>query len=238
MGFSYIMREKDGAAIYGIFHMIVGACSQQKNRNGWLTVNGESAGTPWGVDDLAVKFRRPDAEIARALEILTSEKVGWIIIHKPLLKNDLQIDNIRLTADSPPTHLEGKGREGKGIILVEVEVLEYLNSKTKREFRPTEQNLSFIKSRLGESGVTTDGVKKMIDRQCLRWLGTDQQEYLRPQTLFNKTKFDSYYAAKDLPVKNEINSKPNPRNAGVVGDLAENARRTAEFVSRQQPKPA
>ncbi len=34
------------------------------------------------------------------------------------------------------------------------------------------------------------------------------------------------------------NSKPNPRNAGVVGDLAENARRTAEFVARQQPKPA
>ena len=29
------------------------------------------------------------------------------------------------------------------------------------------------------------------------------------------------------------NSKPNPRNAGVVGDLAENARQTAAFVLRQ-----
>lgn len=32
----------------------------------------------------------------------------------------------------------------------------------------------------------------------------------------------------------EKNIKPNPRNVGVVGDLAENARKTDEFVKRQQ----
>ena len=41
MGFCYIMSESDGAAIYGIWHCIVGACSQQKDREGWLTSNGK-----------------------------------------------------------------------------------------------------------------------------------------------------------------------------------------------------
>ena len=50
-----------------------------------------------------------------------------------------------------------------------------------------------------------EGVKKMIVRQCKRWKGTEMAEYLRPETLFNKTKFDGYYAARDLPV--EISSE-------------------------------
>jgi hypothetical protein len=97
------MAEPDGAAIYGIWHCIVGACSQQKKRNGWLTSDGESAGSPWGVSDLALKFRRPEKEVERALQVLCSEKVGWIIAH----------GNSVVTADSPPTHLEEKGREEK-----------------------------------------------------------------------------------------------------------------------------
>lgn len=32
----------------------------------------------------------------------------------------------------------------------------------------------------------------------------------------------------------QVNSKPNPRNAGVVGNLAEISRQTAEFVARKQ----
>jgi hypothetical protein len=62
------------------------------------------AGSPWGVGDLALKFRRPEKEVERALQVLCSEKVGWIIIH----------GNSQVTADSPPTHLEEKeGKEGR-----------------------------------------------------------------------------------------------------------------------------
>lgn len=107
MGFCRIMAEPDGAAIYGIWHCIVGACSQQRSRNGWLTSDGDMAGSAWGVGDLALKFRRPEKEVERALQVLCSEKVGWIILH----------GNSQLTADSPPAHLEEKegkeGREGK-----------------------------------------------------------------------------------------------------------------------------
>lgn len=79
-------------------------------------------------------------------------------------------------------------------------VLLHVNQKTGRNFRETDTNLGFISARLSEVGVTLQGVIQMIDRQCSRWMGGEYEEYLRPETLFNKTKFDNYYAAKDVPV--------------------------------------
>lgn len=54
------------------------------------------------------------------------------------------------------------------------------------------------------------------------------QHYLKSEMTFNKnrTEREKTYG------KN--NPRPNPRNAHVVGDLAENARRTAEVVKRRQ----
>lgn len=91
-------------------------------------------------------------------------------------------------------------------------VLHYLNEATGRHFRETSENLGFISQRLREPGVELEGVKKMIDRQCALWK-TDAKmaEFLRPQTLFNKTKFDSYYAANHKPAdpQSELPYDPN-----------------------------
>jgi hypothetical protein len=106
MGFCRIMAEPDGAAIYGVWHCIVGACSQQRKRNGWLTPDGDKAVSGWGVEDLALKFRRPENEIARALEVLCSEKVGWIIDHENTTSHR------QVTAKSPLGHVEGR-KEGR-----------------------------------------------------------------------------------------------------------------------------
>ena len=114
--------------------------------------------------------------------------------------------------------------------------LHHLNEKSGKHFRECESSLAPINARMKESGVDIEGVKKMIDRQCIRWLGTPQEEYLRPQTLFGKEKFDSYYAAKDLPINNENHSKPNPRNAGIAFDVAETGRKTAEFIKKRDGK--
>lgn len=118
---------------------------------------------------------------------------------------------------TPSTHKKKKGKEedqdqdqdqdregvkGEGDIYHPQSrtVLHYLNEKSGRHFRETDTNLGFISARLSEKGVSLHGVLQMIDRQCVRWLGSEQEEYLRPETLFNKTKFDNYYAAKDAPV--------------------------------------
>lgn len=80
-------------------------------------------------------------------------------------------------------------------------VLLLLNEITGRGFRETESNLLQIAARLEEKGVTLEGVMQMVRRQCKKW-GTDPEmvEYLRPSTLFRRSKFDSYYASREMPV--------------------------------------
>lgn len=120
--------------------------------------------------------------------------------------------------------------------------LHYLNEKSGRSFRESESSLSVIQARLSEQGVDITGVQMMIDRQCRRWKGTKQEEYLRPETLFGKQKFDGYYAAKDLPI-HENDTRTNGQrvdrsigtaNEGIASQYA-NLGRLAKAPSPQRP---
>ena len=91
-------------------------------------------------------------------------------------------------------------------------LLNFLNEKSGRHFRETDTNLNFIIQRLKEPDVDVEGCKLMIFRQVARWKGTPQEEYLRPETLFGKTKFDSYYAARNMPVPHENNGTTHQGN--------------------------
>lgn len=92
-GFTRIMVQNDGAAIFGIWVLIVQACSAQPTpRGGWLTDNGTASGLPWTLEDLAERWRRPLEEVTRALDVLCSPKVGWIKVME---------DDGRLVGDSP-----------------------------------------------------------------------------------------------------------------------------------------
>lgn len=95
-------------------------------------------------------------------------------------------------------------------------VLHFLNNESGRSFRETDTNLTFVRGRLMEDGVTIEGVKMMISRQCKLWKSDPKMcEYLRPETLFNKTKFDAYYAARELPINSQT-TVSNTRNTGVI----------------------
>lgn len=91
-------------------------------------------------------------------------------------------------------------------------VLHFLNEKAGKRYRELDCNLKLISQRLSEPGVDLVGVKVMINRQCSLWLGTDMEMYLRPETLFNKTKFESYFACREMPVGN---SKPSQSQACI-----------------------
>lgn len=213
MGFTYIMSLPQGSSVYGIFQMIVGACSQQNRpRNGWLTDTGRPSGRPWTVDDIALRFRRTAEEVRFAMESLCSHRVGWIIELDQAEAEDVAYNSpcetFQLTADSPPTHLEEKGiegnrREGKGREREDVvahRLLTVLNDLTGKKFRPVESSLRPIIERLSEPDVTEEGCVQMIKRQVANWNhNPEMREYLRPETLFRKSKFNSYYAAKDQP---------------------------------------
>jgi uncharacterized phage protein (TIGR02220 family) len=99
--------------------------------------------------------------------------------------------------------------------------LAFLNEVSGKHFRETDANLRFIESRLSEPEVTLDGVKQMVRRQVKLWNGTDMEKYIRPETIFNATKFQSYYADRGNTIY--ANSQPNHqqrpnRNIGTANE--------------------
>lgn len=71
------------------------------------------------------------------------------------------------------------------------EVIAFLNQKSGRNFRPTPANCEFIESRLKE-GYTVEECRQVVAMKVREWRGTEQDKYLRPATLFNRTKFNQY----------------------------------------------
>lgn len=71
------------------------------------------------------------------------------------------------------------------------EVFDYLNLKTGKRYRPTSAQNKHVLARLNE-GYSVEDCKKVIDIKVKEWIGTDMEKYLRPETLFNATKFDAY----------------------------------------------
>ena len=90
------------------------------------------------------------------------------------------------------TPLSGKPDASEVLKSQAIEILEYLNANTQRNYRPVESNLKFIAARL-KSGVTDLQCREVIFNKCEQW-GKDpvMSEYLRPATLFNSTKFEQY----------------------------------------------
>lgn len=72
----------------------------------------------------------------------------------------------------------------------EIEILNYLNEKAGTRYRAVESNLRLIRGRLKD--YTVDELKKVVDNKVRDWKGTNMQQYLRPETLFRATKFESY----------------------------------------------
>ena len=76
-------------------------------------------------------------------------------------------------------------------LLICKEVISYLNLKAKKNFKvDTASHHKFIKARLKE-GYTLEDFKKVVDIMSTKWIGTEYEQYLQPQTLFGN-KMDNY----------------------------------------------
>jgi uncharacterized phage protein (TIGR02220 family) len=88
------------------------------------------------------------------------------------------------------------GDESKGIKRLSgtpdaITILDYLNEKTGRGYKPVKANVALIAARLSESSV--EECRSVIDAKVTAWQHDDKmREYLRPATLFNATKFANY----------------------------------------------
>lgn len=74
-------------------------------------------------------------------------------------------------------------------------VIDYLNVKSGKSFRHTETNRKLVGARLSE-GFTQADCERVIDTKCEAWKGTEMDRYLRPETLFRVSKFESYLNEK------------------------------------------
>lgn len=87
-------------------------------------------------------------------------------------------------------------------------ILDFLNSKTGKNYRAFEglngkrkptANLELVLARLRD-GKTEDDLRGVIARKAREWKGDAQMEkYLRPATLFNRTKCEQYVGEQEGP---------------------------------------
>lgn len=72
------------------------------------------------------------------------------------------------------------------------EIIDYLNLKAKTSYKANSATtMQLISGRIHE-GFSKEDFFKVIDNKVEHWWGTEQQQYLRPITLFSKSKFESY----------------------------------------------
>ena len=85
-----------------------------------------------------------------------------------------------------------------------VAIVDYLNEKAGTHYRAgVAKTHSLIKARANE-GFTEADFRTVIDKKCADWIGTEYEQYLRPQTLFGP-KFESYL--NGVTYNNRIDSR-------------------------------
>lgn len=105
----------------------------------------------------------------------------------PLIPDSLIPDSLKKTMSGKPDVSPLNGFKTQA-----VQVLDFLNFKTGRRYQPVDANIRMIAARLKE-GATLGECKQVIAKKCREWSGDEKMdEYLRPATLFNATKFAQY----------------------------------------------
>ena len=72
------------------------------------------------------------------------------------------------------------------------EVIAFLNEKAGRNFDGNGANAQHVIARL-KDGETVEDMRAVVAKKCREWKGDPKMDaYLRPETLFNRTKYASY----------------------------------------------
>jgi uncharacterized phage protein (TIGR02220 family) len=106
-------------------------------------------------------------------------------------------------------------------------VIAYLNERTGKKFNPeSKTTIHLINARL-EEGRTLADFKRVIDIKVGKWKDDPKMDdYLRPETLFNRTKMEAYLNEK--PSGELVGVKPNEPEWLKKGWAAHEKRKRAE----------
>jgi uncharacterized phage protein (TIGR02220 family) len=123
-------------------------------------------------------------------------------------------DPVGLTPDlmpgNPVEHVNGKTPATRALAEDARSILSFLNDKAGKRFPDSDSNVGIIVARLRE-GFTPKQVRQVVAMKVRAWSADPgMREYLRPETLFNRTKFSNYVGElkvipdADAPVQGEL----------------------------------
>ena len=158
--------------------------------------------------DFLEKFNFKDAKLKEDVEKILSEGL------QILQQGDFKISGISKKSNNytyEQKHLVDR-------------VIDYLNQSIQSTFSSkTESTITKIIARNKEGFVYEDFIK-VIDNQVAAWLGTENEKYLRPVTLFRKEKFENYLNAKKTIDGNS--SKSTEQRIQKFGNIIKQAKQS------------
>lgn len=118
---------------------------------------------------------------------------------------DKLVPQYKLSKEKKSNTAEQSSAEG-----VFTEIIAYLNQKTGKNFRSNcKATQRLVSARISE-GFTVSDLKRVIDTKCEQWLNdTEHRKYLRPETLFSATHFESYLNEIPQSVIEEKREEPD-----------------------------
>ena len=153
----------------------------------WLLASESKDGT-FDASDEELMFRlHVTAKDLQGVQPLIDK--GFFVVASPALADCTQV----ATPETETERETEKTLSGKpDLKSPALEVLNFLNEKTGRNYRPVDANLEKIKARL-KDGATVDELRQVVAKKCREW-GADEKmnQYLRPATLFNREKYAQY----------------------------------------------
>lgn len=150
---------------------------------GWLVVNKEIYRDRGSREDKKKADRERIAEKRNRVNGVASCRI-----------ESQSVANVAHTDTDTDTDIKKKSNVGQkpDVSSQAREILDFLNSKTGRDYQPVKANLHLILARLNE-GASVSDLRAVIAKKCREWQGNEKMaEYLRPKTLFNATNFAQY----------------------------------------------
>jgi len=146
-------------------------------------------------DSYVMEYQKVDHELVRR-----NEKLMTFVEYNELTKlyrhrdaTVTQGDAIELDKDKE-VDIE-LDKEKKIDIVPYKEIVEYLNHEAGTKYKSSSRSTREHIHARWEDGFKLDDFRSVIDKKVASWTGTDQEKYLRPETLFG-TKFEGYVNEK------------------------------------------
>jgi uncharacterized phage protein (TIGR02220 family) len=188
-GLSYLKlsKHKNKNEIFSCWILLIQLASKMPKRG---VLENETG--PLDFDDFEIMTGFSQNSFKRAIDFLKGPKIAWIeetgqTQSDPRVGSGLATTTVHNTTVHNTTVHNTTEQDNT----IQTGIVKYLNQIVGSNYKPNiGKTKLLINTRLKE-GFTFDNFKTVIFKKSAEWKGTDQEKYLRPETLFG-SKFEGY----------------------------------------------